>query len=409
MRFLHIADLHFGKYMNEVALVKEDQPYWKNEFIKTVRETKADAVVIAGDVYDRSTPSSEAVALLDEFITELAEMNVPVLIAAGNHDSGQKLGFASSILSRNGVHISGVIPGNGIISHVTLRDEYGDVVFWLMPYIFPALVNDMLGTDFRDYDTACRELLKHQNIDTSVRNVMVAHQNVTRGGIEAERGGSETMVAGVGGIDYSAFEDFEYTALGHIHAAQQVGPPNIRYAGSPFCYHFDEAKYSEKGPVLVELGAKGGKASTEIIPIRPLHKVRVLEDTYKNIINELVSGKYKNEYLKAKITDCKVRPDLAKELRTAAEASGNRMLEITGIYELKRNEENLRDSIACMGGKSVTEHFADFYALMKDGAQPDEKELELIDHVSELLGIDDIDAAADRIIEYSVKQEGRNV
>ena len=286
MKFLHISDLHFGKTMNELPLIKEDQPYWVKKFLETVDETEAEAVVIAGDVYDRSSPSADAVKLLDEMITSLAEKNVTVMMVAGNHDSGQKLSFASDILRKSGIYISGLLSEDSKeIPHVTLSDDYGKITFWLIPYIFPAVVNDILGTECKDYDSAFRKLLEHQNIDFSQRNVIIAHQNVTRNGIEAERGGSETMVAGVGGIEYTNFEKFEYTALGHIHAAQTVVKDNIRYAGSPLCYHFDETKFSKKGPVLVEVKEKGQAVQTEIIPIKPLHNVRVITDTYENIIS----------------------------------------------------------------------------------------------------------------------------
>lgn len=405
MRFLHIADLHFGKIMNERSLVKEDQPFWKERFLETAESTKADAVVIAGDVYDRSTPSSEAVKLLDEMITELSERNIKVIMTAGNHDSGVRLGFAGDILKKSGVYISGVLSQkDGIIPHVTLEDKYGEITFWMMPYIFPSLVNEVLGTEFRDYDSACRALIEHQNIDFSKRNVMVAHQNVTRDGNEAERGGSESMIAGVGGIEYTAFENFEYTALGHIHAAQYIGRKNIRYAGSPLCYHFDEAKYQNKGPVLVEINAKGEEASVEVIPIAPLHRVRVLENTFDEIIRNELKNTEGNEYLKAVVTDRRLTPEMSDELRTVAVSNGSIMMETISSYGVKT--ENGQDMTGNINGKkSVTELFSLFYSQMKNGADPDEKDAGIVRTIFESPDEDSEDEISDRIIKLAERQE----
>lgn len=406
MKFLHISDLHFGKTMNELPLIKEDQPYWVKKFLETVDETEAEAVVIAGDVYDRSSPSADAVKLLDEMITSLAEKNVTVMMVAGNHDSGQKLSFASDILRKSGIYISGLLSEDSKeIPHVTLSDDYGKITFWLMPYIFPAVVNDILGTECKDYDSAFRKLLEHQNIDFSQRNVIVAHQNVTRNGIEAERGGSETMVAGVGGIEYTNFEKFEYTALGHIHAAQTVVKDNIRYAGSPLCYHFDETKFSKKGPVLVEVKEKGQAVQTEIIPIKPLHNVRVITDTYENIISSETCNQARGEYLKAVITDKKITPEITEELRTLAYSHGSIMLEIVSSYGRSEYSSEVT-SQDYNPEKSLNELFSEFYAFQNHGAEPDDEDLEIISLIQEYMNTENADSLPDKIISLAEKQEG---
>ena len=209
MRFIHLSDLHLGKMLHGVSLLeKGDQPDWVKKFLTIVAEKQPDAVVIAGDVYDRSMPSGAAMQLLSHMVTELASRNVPVLITAGNHDSGERLSCFKDILSRQNVYISGELQRE--LTHVTLHDEHGPVTFWLLPYVFPAAVAQILGDDtIRDYDTAVRRLLAEQNVDFSVRNVIVAHQNETRGGVEGIRGGSESMVGGVGQVDYTAFDGFD--------------------------------------------------------------------------------------------------------------------------------------------------------------------------------------------------------
>ncbi len=269
MKFLHLADLHFGKSIYGVSLLeKGDQPVWVERFLQLVCEIQPDVIVIAGDVYDRSSPSGEAVALLDSMITDLAEKEIPVIIVAGNHDSGQRLSFGGSLLAKQRIHISGVLSKE--LPCVTLSDQEGPVNFWLMPYIFPSLVAQRLEDEsIRDYDTAVRRLLELQKIDFSQRNVLIAHQNVTANGQESTRGGSESMVGGVGQVDYSVFEGFDYVALGHIHSSYPVGRETIRYAGSPLCYHFNETKQPVKGPILVELGAKGTLPNIETKSIEP--------------------------------------------------------------------------------------------------------------------------------------------
>ena len=225
MRFLHLADLHFGKTLHGVSLLENgDQSDWVERFLRLAGECRPDAVVIAGDVYDRGAPSGAAMQLLSRMVTGITELGTAVLIAAGNHDSGQRLSCFRELLSRQNVHIAGV--PERTLTHVTLRDAHGDVTFWLLPYVFPAAVAQLLGDEtIRDYDAAVRRLLAAQDVDFSRRNVIVAHQNVTRGGAEGVRGGSESMVGGVGQVDYRAFDGFDYVALGHIHAAFPVGRP----------------------------------------------------------------------------------------------------------------------------------------------------------------------------------------
>ena len=196
MKFLHIADLHLGKTLYGVSLIdNQDQPYWVEQFLKKAQELLPDAVLIAGDIYDRGAPSGEAVALLNRMLTGLEEMGIPILMAAGNHDSGKRLSFAGDILAKQGVYIAGMAERE--IAHVTIpeRDGSGEVTFWLLPYLFPAIVAQTLSDDsIGDYESAMRKLLARQKIDFSGRNVLLAHQNVTAGGREAPRGGSESMV-----------------------------------------------------------------------------------------------------------------------------------------------------------------------------------------------------------------------
>ena len=194
MKIYHLADLHFGKSIYGLSML-DDQRYWADQFLHYCSENKPDAVVIAGDVYDRSAPSGDAVELLDYFLTKLAEMDIPVFIIAGNHDSGQRLSFGRSMLAKQKIHISGRVEKE--IDHFTMDvpDGYGPVTFWMLPYTFPEQVSSVLkDEEIHTYDQAVRKLIEAQNIDLTQRNIILSHQNVTADGKEAERGGSESSL-----------------------------------------------------------------------------------------------------------------------------------------------------------------------------------------------------------------------
>lgn len=306
MKFFHLADLHFGKSLHGFSLIDQgDQPDWVCKFLELVDETKPDAVCIAGDVYDRSVPSREAVELLDKLLTELSERGIAVLLIAGNHDSGPRLNFASALLKKQNVYIAGNVEKE--IRHVELQDEYGPVTFWLLPYLFPAAVEEALGQEdgeLRSYDAAARALLNAQNVDFTKRNVLIAHQFVLEGEHAPEAGGSETMVGGVGQIDCSAFDGFDYVALGHIHRPQIIGRETVRYAGSPMCYHFSELGW-KKGPLLVEIGEKGSALRTQLFELPALHPMREIRGLFSEIMESEKESAARGEYIRCVLTDRK--------------------------------------------------------------------------------------------------------
>ena len=385
MRFLHLADLHFGKSIHGVSLLENgDQDYWVDRLLVLVDECRPDALLIAGDVYDRSAPSGEAVQLLSRMLTAMAERKIPVLMTAGNHDSAQRLSFASPLLARQGVYISRPLYESPALASFTLSDEYGPVTFWLMPYVFPALIAQAIGEECpRDFDGAVRALLARQNVDFSQRNVLIAHQNVTASGREGLRGGSESMVGGVGQIDYSAFDGFDYVALGHIHAAYPIGRDSVRYAGSPLCYHFDETRQPAKGPVLVELGEKGASVQTETLLLPPLHPMRELIGSYEQLRDEALSDTRRGEYLRVVLTDQRVTQESAAFFRSLFASRDSVLMEIASDYRPYRDLETLSRQDG--REKSLEALFSEFYAERLGGAAPEEGESELLSFASELV------------------------
>ena len=413
MRFFHLADLHFGKSIHGVSLLDHgDQGYWVDQFLKLTERQLPDAVVIAGDVYDRSAPSGDAVALLSRLLTGLSELDIPVLMVAGNHDSAQRLSFASSLLARQGLHISRPLFDSYRLEQVKLQDDDGEVNFWLMPYVYPALIAQTLEDDsLRDYDSAVRALLARQDVDFTKRNVLVAHQNVTAGGVEAERGGSESMVGGVGQIDYTCFDGFDYVALGHIHAAYAVGRETVRYAGSPLCYHFNEVRQQEKGPLLIELGAKGAPVRIELLKLPPLHPMRELHGTLEKLREQELASPRENEYLRLVLTDQRLSPEISAFFDALFRARGSILMERVSEFDPFR-ENVSAPTAAALERQSICELFTEFYTERSGGESPDEEELEVLAYVEELTAQADAhtdpgSAETEKLLTFLERQETR--
>lgn len=385
MRFLHLADLHLGKSIYGTSLIDNgDQRVWIERFMERVRELKPDAVVIAGDVYDRGLPPGRAAQMLSALVTDLADMDIPVLITAGNHDSIYHLSFLSPLLEARNVYISKPLEQSAELVHMTLADEYGPVTFWLLPYVYPAMIAQVLNDEeIKDYDTAVRRILAEQPVDFMQRNVLVAHQNVTADGQETERGGSESMVGGIGQVDYTALDGFDYVALGHIHSSYSVGRETVRYAGSPLAYHFNETRQPDKGPLLVTLPEKDGRILIERQDIEPLHKMREIHGTYEAIRDEVTAHPWVNEYLKIVLTDQRVTPLVSDFLHETAKANGSVVMELTSEFSAFTGDAVLSGTKE-MREKPVEELFADFFKERNNGVDPDEQDLELMAFVGEM-------------------------
>ena len=285
MRFIHVGDLHFGRMFYKTTLVEEDQPYWVERLLETVDKYDVDAVVIAGDVYDRKDPSIEAMRLVDYMLTELAARDKYVFVIPGNHDAEGRLSYNQKILSSHKIYIAGRAQKE--LKHVTVEKDNVPVTFWLMPYIFPKLAADekiLNNPEITTYDAAARGLIAAQDIDTNSCNVLVAHQNVLANGKAPEHSDSETIIGGIGEIEVSAFGAFDYVALGHIHNAQKVGRETVRYSGCPLYYDFSEVN-RKKDLTLVTINSKDDIDIMQIeIPL--LHKMKQFKGTLEKLIEE---------------------------------------------------------------------------------------------------------------------------
>lgn len=298
MKLFHLSDLHLGKRIHEHSLLK-DQEDILNQIIETVIVEKPDAVMIAGDVYDRSVPPEEAVALFDDFLFRLSELDICILVISGNHDSAERLGFGGRIMQRSGIFISPEFNPtnyNRILQPVILNDEHGEVNFYMLPYITPAAVRAAQGgSEISGWNEMAERVFSDMNIDTSKRNILIAHQFMTGASTcDSER----VSVGGADNIDAYVFEPFDYVALGHLHGRQYAGKDTIRYCGTPLKYSFSETAH-RKSITAVDMGEKGNVHISEIPLDSPLHDWREIKGKF----NDIIACQGSEDFIKVVLTD----------------------------------------------------------------------------------------------------------
>ncbi len=310
MKLIHLSDLHLGKRVNGFSML-DDQRYILLEILQIIETEKPDAVLIAGDVYDKTIPPAEAVNLLDDFLVRLARMKTQVFMISGNHDSAERIAFGGRIMDEGGIHLSPVFSGD-ICPH-KLEDGNGPVFVYMLPFVKPVDVRrEYPEEEAASYTDAVRTVIEHMNVDPAARNVLLAHQFVTG----AERSESEDVsVGGSDNVDASVFDVFDYTALGHIHGPQHIGRKTVRYCGTPLKYSFSE-KDHVKSATVVTLGKKG---DTEIrtVPLVPRHDLREIRGTYNELtLQKNYEGTATDDYLHVVLTDEEDVPDALARLRT---------------------------------------------------------------------------------------------
>ena len=362
MKFAHIADLHIGKRVHDFSMM-EDQRYILEEMLRIFDEEKVDGVLIAGDVYDKTLPSAEAVQVFDDFITKLAKMEMPIYMISGNHDSAERLAFGAQLFENNGVYISPVYEGE--VKKVEVEDVYGTVNIWLLPFLKPATVRHALQReDINTYEDGVVAALQGCEIDTEQRNILVAHQFVTG----ADRSDSEeTSVGGLDNVSAEVFEDFDYVALGHIHRAQKMGREALRYSGTPLKYSFSEADH-KKSVTIVELLEKG-RVEIHVVPLVPRRDMRKMRGTYMEVTaRDAYTEENKMDYLQITLTDEEDVPGELQKLRTVY--SNLMRLE----YDNARTRENREvQAVEAQEQKSELELFEEFYELLNNESMKDEQ------------------------------------
>ena len=373
MKFFHLSDLHIGKQLHRYNL-KEDQQVILKEVITYAKELRPDAIVIAGDIYDKSVPSAEAVNVFDEFLTDLSEITpeIPILIISGNHDSPDRLKYASEILKRHHIYLAGNVPERPEehIEKVTLHDAYGEVDFYLLPFMKPAYVKNIFvdGTP-ETYSDAVKEIIKREKIDyKDKRNVLVSHQFYVGEKAESpETCDSEVFsVGGIDNVDIGSVKEFDYVALGHLHGTQCIGKPEIRYCGTLLKYSVSESTQN-KSLTVVTLKAKGEKPEIENYPLHPLRDVRKKKGTLDEIIKESRETE-KDDYISITLTD-EIDPYKPKE---QLERIFSHILEIR--VDNQRTRTKLKEMDEELVMKDPFTSFAEFYKEMQGREMNGEEE-----------------------------------
>lgn len=375
MKFIHLSDLHIGKRVNEFSML-EDQKYILEKILETAEAEAADGVILAGDLYDKPVPPAEAVRVLDAFLTRLAEMGMPVFAVSGNHDSAERVAFGAQLFSGRGVYVSPVYDGK--VEYISLRDSFGEVRVYLLPFVKPAVVRHVFEEEEIDsYQDAVRAAVEHMEVDPAVRNVLVAHQFVT-GAARCES--EEILVGGLDNVDAAVFDQFDYVALGHIHSPQHVGRETVRYCGTPLKYSFSEAG-QEKSVTVVELGEKGDVGIRKI-PLKPLRDMRRIRGSYIEVTDRaFYQDMNMEDYVQITLTDEEDVPDGMQKLRVI----------YPNLMRLEYDNTRTRESGDVNGAceveqKSELELFGEFYELQNNQAMSGKQEAfvrRLIEEVQE--------------------------
>ena len=393
MKFLHISDLHIGKRVNEFSMI-EDQKHILRQIKEIALEKQVDAVMIAGDIYDKPVPSAEAVQLFDQFLTELADCGKKVFAVSGNHDSAERIAFGAQLMSSREVYVSPVY--DGTVKCVTCQDAYGELCIWLLPFIRPAAVRhawrnmaeeagmenvirnmqtdsetmmeDVGGTKqdlaqeddvetVETYQDALQYVVTHMPVDASKRNILVAHQFVT-GASRCES--EEISVGGLDQIEAGVFDVFDYVALGHIHSPQHIGRETLRYCGTPLKYSFSEAE-QQKSVVVMEIKEKGD-VLIEKVPLKPLRNLRKIRGTYMELMSkDFYEGTDTGDYLQITLTDEEDVPDGMAKLRTVYP----NLMQL--VYDNSRTRQSRQVEVTeRVEQKSEMELFEEFYEIQNN-------------------------------------------
>lgn len=363
MKIMHLSDLHIGKKVNEYSML-QDQVYILKEILQIIDDEKVETVIIAGDVYDRSLPPNEALELFDEFLYQLSGRNVNVFVISGNHDSPERISYGGRMMTENKIFLSPVYDGN--VKPISLNDDYGEVNFYLLPFVRPADIRRYFPDEnIENYTDAVKVAIDNMNVDFNERNILVTHQFVT--GAELSES-EDIIVGGTDNVSGEVFDGFDYVALGHIHREQTVGKDNIRYCGTPLKYSFSEAK-NIKSVTILDFNDKGNIEYSKI-PLTPFRDMREIRGTYYELtLKSNYESTNTEDYLHITLTDEEDIPDAIGKLRS--------------IYPniMKLDYDNLRtrgsgivDAIENIESKSPFELFADLFKQQNNQDMSEEQE-----------------------------------
>ncbi len=387
MKLFHLSDLHLGKRVNEFSML-EDQKYILKQILQRIDKEQPDVIILAGDIYDKPVPPSEAVELFDEFLFELSQRGIETFIISGNHDSAERLAFGGRLMEGSGIHLSPVYDAK--ITPIRLSDKWGAVDVFLLPFVKPAHVRRFCEEDeeIKTYTDAIRTAIARMDVDPEHRNILVTHQFVT-GALRSDSEETALNVGGTDNVDAAVFEAFDYVALGHIHRPQNMGGgvrqseagdapdsaeptttlPLIRYCGTPLKYSFSEANH-EKSITVVDLGEKGSM-DIRTIPLKPLRDMVELRGTYDELTAKSFyeNTSYPSDYVHITLTDEDDIPEAMGRLR------------VIYPYLMKLDYDNRRtrtsteiQGASAMEEKTPRQLFAEFYEMQNNAPLSGEQE-----------------------------------
>lgn len=377
MKFFHLSDLHIGKQLFRYNL-KNEQQYMLHQVVQEAQKRKPDVIVIAGDIYDKSVPSAEAVQIFDAFLTDLATLDpaIPVLVIAGNHDSGDRLDYAKEILQRENIYISGRPPmdAGSYLTKVTVPDEYGNVNFYLLPFTKPGHVRNMSEEPLETYEDAIRFLIEREEIQKEERNVLLTHQFYINGGSAPVRSESEIIKVGsIDSVDVSALNDFDYVAMGHLHRMQHVKEERFAYSGTLYPYSVSEAQ-DEKGFFEVVLGEKGTPLQITKVPVRPLRGVCMLRGSLEEIMAQ--KQEHGEDYVSIVLTEEQIPYDAKETL----ESGFSHILEIR--FDNAGTRKLLEEFEADVESTDPLDVFCSFFRELHQRDLTEEEKREVVDVVN---------------------------
>lgn len=386
MKIFHISDLHIGKYLHYYNL-KDNQIAILKQIVDKAIEYRPDAIIIAGDIYDKSVPSAEAYTVFDQFLIDLSDIKpgIPVLIIAGNHDSADRLNYASSFLEKHHIYISVYPPRNEdeYLKKVVLKDEYGKVNFYMLPFTKPGYVRHLFEEGrITSYDAAIKALIERENINYNERNVLISHQFYVAGDTTPETCESEQIYISVGGIDsvdIAAVEKFDYVALGHLHGPQSIGKKHIRYSGTPLKYSVSEEKH-KKSITMVTLNEKGAEIGIETIPLSFNQDVRSIKGTLREIVG-MATDENRHDFVSITLTD---ENEIYKP-KDQLEEHYDHILEVR--IENSRTKAQFTDTNSEITVLNPFEAFKQFYFEMQGVPLSQEEEMIMQDVINSLQGV----------------------
>lgn len=363
MKLIHLSDLHLGKRVNEFSML-EDQEYILKKIINAIDDECPDGILIAGDIYDKSIPSAEAVELFDDFLVSLAKRKLQVFVISGNHDSPERIAFGNRLMDASGIHLSPVYDGNVI--PFCLHDDYGEVNIFMLPFVKPANIRRFFpDSGIVSYTDAVRIAIQNMPVNSANRNVLITHQFVT-GALRSES--EDISVGGSDNIDASVFDEFDYVALGHIHGPQNIGSERVRYSGTPLKYSFSEASH-QKSITVVELGEKGC-LSVRTVSLTPQRDMAEIKGSYNELTRKSYyeNTSYQDDYMHITLTDEEDIPDAMGKLRVIYH----------NLMKLDYDNKRTRHSAEVNGSDAVKtktpfELFAEFYELQNNRPMSEEQ------------------------------------